>query len=136
MAFKGNLDYPNRVSYTTNSPANINYVMGEGLFQSYDGLKLHPPGDSSWRKYPNTAPLKKNPIYVPFNSGSPLSNEEVPVDIPNDSMFMFAKNFASPYCCPATYSSDQGCVCTTKKQRDLIGLYRGYNKDWQGNPDV
>lgn len=36
------------------------------------------------------------------------------------SMFMFSNNKSSPDCCPSTFSTSTGCVCTTKAQRDFI----------------
>lgn len=39
-------------------------------------------------------------------------------------MFMLAHNQSSFDCCPSTYSSDRGCVCMTKEQKDMI---RGIN---------
>jgi len=123
-------------NYSVNSPAPVGYSIRTGIVGSYDGLILQPP-DSTWRRYPAQNPTLKNPIFVPQGSGVPLKNEEVPVNL-DDSMFIFAKNIASPFCCPATHSTSTGCVCTTKQQRDLIGLYRGGNDyyGFQGNPQV
>ena len=136
MSNRNVVGYTQRTFLSNETPAPVNYSMGNGVIGSYDGLNLVPPGGSQWRKYPSQAPLLKNPIFVPQNAGVPLRNEQVPVNIPDDSMFIFAKNVASPYCCPSTYSTDTGCVCTTKQQRDLIGLYRGNNKHFNTNPDV
>ena len=36
------------------------------------------------------------------------------------SMFMFSNNKSSPDCCPSTFSTSTGCVCTTKAQRDFV----------------
>lgn len=136
MASREILGFRDRTSYSSEMPAPISYVMGRGVYGSYDGLKLRPPGVSTWRRFPNNAPMVKNPIFVPQHSGGPLANEVVPVNIPDNSMFFFAKNVSSPYCCPATYSSDQGCVCTTPWQRDYIGVERGGNKRfWCSDPD-
>lgn len=136
MASRNILSYKNRTSYNSDDPAPINYVMGKGVYGSYDGKILVPPGGSKWRRYPSQNPLLKNPIFVQQGTPGPLANEQVPVNL-SDDMFIFAKNIASPYCCPATYATSTGCVCTNKQQRDLIGLYRGNNKRWGGgNPDV
>lgn len=48
---------------------------------------------------------------------------------------MFAYNNVSPYCCPSTYSSDRGCVCMTPQQYNYINS-RGYQKSYNGNPDM
>jgi len=120
----------------TNYLASVDYVMGKNVPGSFDGLKLVPPGGSDWRLFPSNNPLLKKPLVVTFNGGIPLKYETVPMKMPKDSMFMFDKNISSPYCCPSTYTSDQGCICTTPQQRDLIGLYRGNNKHYNTNPDV
>ena len=46
-------------------------------------------------------------------------------------LFMFANNVTSLNCCPSTYSSSTGCVCTTKKQKDFIKR-RGFNRTGKG----
>ena len=48
---------------------------------------------------------------------------------------IFAYNNVSPYCCPSTYSSDRGCVCITPQQYNYINS-RGYQKSYNGNPDM
>ena len=52
------------------------------------------------------------------------------VAIPKDSMFIFSRNESKPECCPATFSTDQGCICTTPQQRKFIGEQRGNNKNF------
>jgi hypothetical protein len=121
-------------SYSSESPAPVDYSMSKGVYGSYGGLILHPP-DSKWKKYPANQPINKllpNPIFTSWNGGSPLANETVPVNIPDDSMFIFARNQASPFC-SSNYSTSSGQICTTKQQRDLISIYRGGNKCWKGN---
>ena len=45
-----------------------------------------------------------------------------------DGMFIFANNKSSPSCCKAaTYSSSDGCVCTTPEQVNFINQ-RGGNR--------
>jgi hypothetical protein len=135
MASRNVLGDRSRTSYTVSAAAPIDYNMSKGVYGSYGGLVLKPPGNSSWKAYPDETPLLKNPIFVPQGAGVPLKNEEVPVNIPNDSMFVFAKNRSSPYC-KSSFSTSTGQVCTTKEQRDLIGLNRGQNKSYPGsNPD-
>ena len=41
------------------------------------------------------------------------------------SMFMFANNKSSPDCCPSTFSTSTGCVCTTEDQRKFVTSNRG-----------
>lgn len=123
-----NTDYP------MESPAGVNYNMGQGIAGSYDGLILKPRGDSAWRKYPNSAPLLKGKLFVPQGTPLPL-HETNSMTIPDDSMFIFSRNISSPACCPATFSTDRGCVCTTKWQRDYIGAFRGGNKTMSGDSE-
>lgn len=57
-----------------------------------------------------------------------------PVDGDADSpqrLFMFANNSSSLNCCPSTYSTSTGCVCTTEKQRDYVNR-RGHNRSGPG----
>ena len=54
---------------------------------------------------------------------STVSGTGPPVDgvdgSPQD-MFMFALNEARPECCPSTYSTSTGCVCSNAQQRRWI----------------
>ena len=102
-----------------------------------DGIQLNNCPHDFWRHKPTDERLLINKIYSP--QGTPL-----PV-IPNfskytqngtyvdgtrntpQSMFTLAYNKCKPECCPSTYSCDNGCICTTKKQRDFISK-RGNNK--------
>lgn len=36
------------------------------------------------------------------------------------SMFMFSNNKSSPNCCPSTFSTSTGCVCSTENQRNFL----------------
>ena len=38
----------------------------------------------------------------------------------DQNMFMLYRNKSSPECCPSTFSTSTGCVCTTQDQRDYI----------------
>ena len=42
------------------------------------------------------------------------------VDGDDQNMFMLYRNKSSPDCCPSTFSTSTGCVCTTQQQRDYI----------------
>jgi len=134
MANRNNLSYKDGNSYYSyNSAAPLDYKMG--VLGSYDGLILHPP-NSSWKAYPANTQTMSNPMFVQFNSGGPLKNEVVPMNLKTD-MFIFANNRASPFC-SSNYSTSNGQVCTTKEQQDYIGLYRGNNSrfGFEGNPQV
>lgn len=109
-------------------PANIQWNMGHGVPGSMDGLILQPGGHSSWRKQPNNVPLRKNNVWIPSGTPLPLRNERMIQAIPRDSMTMFTSNISSPSCCPSTYSTYGGCICSTKEQRKFVGERRGGNK--------
>ena len=36
------------------------------------------------------------------------------------NMFMLSNNQASPNCCPSTFSTSTGCICTTENQRKFV----------------
>ena len=38
----------------------------------------------------------------------------------DQNMFMLYRNKSSPECCPSTFSTSTGCVCTTEDQRNYI----------------
>ena len=59
-----------------------------------------------------------------YLSGPTVDGE---VDSPQ-RLFMFANNASSPSCCPSTFSTSTGCVCSTEKQDDYIRR-RGFNND-------
>ena len=122
---------------SVDTPAPVNWNMGQGVYGSYAGIKLKPGGDSSWRKQPNQGAMfsPDTKLFVPQGTPLPLKSEEVYQTLPKDSMFFFALNKSSPACCPATHSTDMGCPCTTKKQRDYIGMYRGGNRTMGGDPE-
>ena len=86
--------------------------------------------------------LKGNQVFTPQGLSVPvdvrkskLPNEGVSYDgTPNaeKGLFMFANNKASLECCPSTYSTSTGCVCTTKEQRNFINT-RGRNRTLTDN---
>ena len=99
---------------------------------------LKPDSCSDWRKAPACNKLYSK-VYVPQGSQLPLQpnfsqpiTDGPPVDGDSEEdkrkdMFIFAYNKSSPECCPATYSTSTGCICTTKNQRDYINQ-RGNNR--------
>lgn len=120
----------NAALLTVNNPAPVNWNMGTGVPISLDGLYLTPGGASTWRKQPNNVPLMQGKFFVPQGTPVPLRCESVYQSLPENSMFYFARNVASPLCCPSTYSTSTGCVCTTPQQRQLVAQFRGGNKTW------
>ena len=97
----------------------------------YDGITLPP---SSGNVYGLMQPTRQNATVlgyqVPLQQPNP--NDEVgysesypTVDgTPNTQkdLFMFAHNMSHPDCCPSTYSTSTGCVCTTPEQRNWISM--------------
>ena len=77
----------------------------------------------------NTPLIKSDFLFVPQGTPLPLKNEMIYSQIPKDSMFVFAKNRASP-ACKSTYSTSTGQVCTTAQQQAYIGGMRGNNKNF------
>ena len=81
------------------------------------------PNDALFTYLSSQGPTK--PV---FTDNSSLNGP--PVDGHPDSekkMFMLANNRTSPNCCPSTFSTSTGCVCTTKNQRDFIASRGGAN---------
>ena len=89
-------------------------------------------------KEPCDTPLNDTMGFTTFGSSVPLVPRETPVSnefkqyssvdgvSDKNSMFMFSYNQASPDCCPSSYSTSTGCVCTNQNQRDYI-TSRGNN---------
>jgi hypothetical protein len=113
-----------------NTPSPIKNNIGTGVLGSYDNLLLKTPCKDSWRKPPCNPPIKSDKLWVPQGTPLPLKNEMIYSDVPEDSMFLFARSYASPACCPSTFSTDRGCVCTTPEQRKYVGVERGNNKTY------
>tara|TARA_B100001123_G_C15299338_1_gene1020447 strand:- start:592 stop:990 length:399 start_codon:yes stop_codon:yes gene_type:complete len=132
MSFNGD----NSLFLTIQQPAPNDYGMGNGVSGTYDGKILKPGGASTWRHQPNNKPLNTVSNVVVQGNQVPLANESVNSLIPSDSMFYFANNVTSLDCCPSTYSTDTGCVCTTEQQRKFIGQQRGNNKNAAEYPSI
>ena len=122
-------------SAVINAPAPTNYTMRDGgrVPFSIDGLpsKHFVNYDPKyWRKDNWVEPPNSDNIrYITtMGSGVPLRDEERSYTRPIDTMVPLHYNPVSPYCCPSTFSTSRGCVCTSNKQRDFIGMYRGNNK--------
>lgn len=111
---------------TSNYSAPIDFNVGEGIIGSYDNIKFEK--DSKKKIDYN---MKNNTkFFVPQGTPLPLKNEVIYSELPKDSMFIFANSYASPDCCPSTYSTDRGCVCVTDFQKKYIGEQRGLNKSY------
>ena len=107
----------------------------------YDGLCLKTGNKEYWMKSPDETTLLPNDnLYTYLSSQGPikmkLSDQAAlrgpPVDgVPGSSekMFMWANNVTSPLCCPSTFSTSTGCLCTTKNQRDFIAARGTMDED-------
>jgi len=127
-----NATYLGNNSYllSVNTPAPVQFEMGNGVYGSYDGIKLVANNYNRWKAEPANTPLiKSDYLFVPQGTPLPLKNEMIYSQIPKDSMFVFAKNRASPEC-KSTYSTSTGQVCTTTQQQAYIGALRGNNKNF------
>jgi hypothetical protein len=124
----------NNHSAVINSPAPTNYTIRDSgrVPYSIDGVPTtqfinYDP--KYYRKDNWLENTDKNINYVTtFGNSTPLRNEEIGYKTPATTLLPLHWNTVSPECCPSTFSTSMGCVCTSNKQRDLIGMYRGGNK--------
>jgi len=98
----------------------------------YDGICLKTGNQEYWMKSPdNTELVPNDALYSYLGSQGPikmrLSDQAALSGPPIDGVkgsaekkFMFANNKSSLACCPSTFSTSTGCVCTTENQRDFI----------------
>jgi len=113
-------------TYKNASPIDFN--VGDGVIGSYDNILLKTTcNQGGWKAEPCNPPLLKNKLFVPQGTPLPLKSEMVFSEIPDDSMFIFSRSYSSPDCCPSTFSTDRGCVCTSPNMRKYIGEMRGKN---------
>ena len=120
----------NNLLLSIDTPAPVNYEMGQNVYGSYDGIRLLANNCNGWKAQPSNTPLiKSDYLFVPQGTPLPLKNEMIYSQIPNDSMFVFAKNRASPEC-KSSFSTSTGQVCTSACQQKNIGMDRGNNKNY------
>jgi hypothetical protein len=98
----------------------------------YDGLCLKTGNKEYWMKSPDQTSLIPNEkLYTYLSSQGPIkmkiSDQSAlrgpPVDGikgSDEKMFMLANNVSSPLCCPSTFTTSTGCLCTTQNQRDFV----------------
>ena len=76
---------------------------------------------------PTSSFNRGGPLKPSFTDNSYLSGPPIDGDPKSETkMFMLANNRTSPNCCPSTFSTSTGCLCTTKNQRKYISS-RGNN---------
>ncbi len=110
------------------SGSNVKSYVGHGVLGSYDNLTLKTPCKNGWQKAPCDTGLKSNYQWVPQGTPLPLKNEMIYSQLPEDSMFIFARSKASLQCCPSTYSTDRGCICPS--DMNMLNK-RGNNKTYE-----
>ena len=113
------------------NPAPLNYSISDGINGSYDNIVLKPKGESKFRHTPSNTKM-----FVPQGHQLPLKYEENLTNLNNNSMFIFSNNKASLECCPSTYTTSTGCVCTTPQQRKYISEERGGNVTYSSYPSI
>ena len=62
----------------------------------------------------------ENPLKCKKTTGLNIGPTVNGVEDSPRSMFMFKYNKSSPSCCPSTFSTSTGCVCTTENQRQFV----------------
>ena len=127
-----------RIKYEDPIPIRGDYFLLNNNISSYDGLCMNTGNKDSWRKSPDDLPLiDDEDLYTLQGHTSPLkpvisdysSLYGPTIDGDDDSpnkLFLFSNNLSSPACCPSTFTTSTGCLCTSKKQRDFI-VSRGKN---------
>ena len=105
---------------------------------AYDGLCLKTGNQEFWSHSPNNIPLISDDTLFTVQGHStpqkPVKSDPSSLSGPSidgtsnapNKMFMLANNQSSPNCCPSTFSTSTGCVCTTDQQRDFVAS-RGFN---------
>ena len=121
-----------------------NPIINEMNMGPYDGICLKTGNKEYWMKSPdNTSLVSNDTLYSYLGSQGPikmrLSDQSAltgpPVDGikgSDEKMFMFANNKTSLACCPSTFSTSTGCVCTTENQRDFVAS-RGVLPAYEGS---
>ena len=97
----------------------------------YDGLSLKLPNpDSEYVVQKNVSLADKEDMCVYQGHDTPLKCDKAlysgmgpsitGVADDDQNLFMLYRNKSSPDCCPSTFSTSTGCVCTTDDQRNYI----------------
>jgi len=122
----------------------VNPIVKEMEMGPYDGICLKTGNKEYWMKSPDDTSLVPNDtLYSYLGSQGPvkmrLSDQSALIGPPIDGVkgsaekkFMFANNKSSLACCPSTFSTSTGCVCTTENQRDFIAS-RGVLPAYEGS---
>lgn len=150
VIFLGLIDM--KESFLNSESAPLNYSMGScsnldltnntanQYRWNYDNLQLkaNDPKEPKcpYSRTPCYAPLISDvTIFSPVGDGIKLTEDLASKTFPHvdgtpnspQSLFMLSHNITSPACCPSTFSTDRGCVCLTKAQRNMLNG-RGGNR--------
>ena len=132
----GKEGYDNALSPKVNAGQNIVRSLPASM-GPFDGLCLQTGNKEYWMKSPDNTALIPNdalfsylssqgPTKPVFTDNSALYGPSVDGHPESDKkLFMLANNRTSPNCCPSTFSTSTGCVCTTKNQRDFVASRGG-----------
>ena len=120
---------------SNNSPKGYNqqnFIVASGYQMGpYDGLVLTLDNPvSKYVKQNNVSLASKDELCVYQGSELPLKCNKTlhsgmgpsitGVEGDDQNLFMLYRNKSSPECCPSTFSTSTGCVCTTEEQRNYI----------------
>lgn len=127
-----------------------NPIVKEMNMGPYDGICLKTGNKEYWMKSPDNTDLVPNdtlysylgsqgPLKMRLSDQSTLIGPAVDgVKGSDEKMFMLANNKTSLACCPSTFSTSTGCVCTTENQRDFIasrGVLPSYENSNESNSE-
>jgi len=129
------------IENVTYADADYKYKMSE-----LDGLVIEDKNEWRIMPKPKSVPLSNKREYIPQGHDLPLkpimSREERLANVKppfvdgrkgsKRSMVMLDKNVVSLQCCPSTWSTDKGCVCISKEQKDFVNK-RGGNRTYAGH---
>jgi hypothetical protein len=123
-------------------------AVNSGNMSVYDGICLQSGNSEPWMKSPaNSSLVDDSTLFTYLTGQGPLKPTITdnayligpPIDGDKSSpnkMFMFANNRSSPNCCPSTFSTSTGCVCTTEKQRNYVNNRGNNNPLSLDNSDI
>jgi hypothetical protein len=94
------------------SGAALDYTMGTGVKGSWDKPRAS-------REAPNI-------------NASLEGNIGGPIPLPEGELFIWRENKSDPNCCPATYSTSEGCICSSPEQMTYLNE-RGGNRTCGGS---
>ena len=129
------------IENVTYADADYKYKMSE-----LDGMIIEDKNEWRIMPKPKTVPLSDKREYIPQGHDLPLKpimsreerlkNVKPPfvdgIEGSKRSMVMLDKNVVSLQCCPSTWSTDRGCVCMSKEQKDFVNK-RGGNRTYAGH---